>query len=51
MLNDKDAIIALATFTASRKKLPLYLIAKGTTARVESSQLAPHPGYQPDHSP
>jgi hypothetical protein len=38
MLNDKDAITALATNTASRKKLPLCQIAKGLIARVESNQ-------------
>jgi hypothetical protein len=51
MLIDKDAITALATITESRKKLMLYLIAKGVAAQVESSQLGQYPRHQSDHSP
>jgi hypothetical protein len=51
MLNNRDVITTLATTTASRKKLPLYLVAKGVTVRVESSQMEPHPGHQSDYSP
>jgi hypothetical protein len=48
---EKDVITVLASVTASYRKLPLYLIAKGLTARAERGQLGPHEGHEADHSP
>jgi hypothetical protein len=33
--NKKDAITALASVIAAHEKLPLFLIAKGRTERIE----------------
>jgi hypothetical protein len=50
-LDEKDAITAVASISASRKKLPLDLIAKGLTPRVDHLQLGPHTRHETDHSP
>jgi hypothetical protein len=47
----KEGITALASVTADCEKLPLFLIAKGKTVRVEVTQLGPHPGCEATHSP
>jgi hypothetical protein len=49
-LNEKDATTVLASVTAPLKKLPLCLIAKRFTSRVEATQLGPHQGHPADHS-
>jgi hypothetical protein len=49
--SDKDAITVLASITASYEKLPLFIIAKGRTSRVETSQLGRTDGHQTAHSP
>jgi hypothetical protein len=49
--NDKDAITALASVTAASEKLPLFLIAKGRTPRVEHSQLGDSEKHWTAHSP
>jgi hypothetical protein len=36
---EKETITALASITSTHDKLPLFLIAKGKTERVERSQL------------
>jgi hypothetical protein len=38
--DDKQSFTALCSITASRRKLPMVMIAKGKTARVERSQLS-----------
>jgi hypothetical protein len=48
---DKDAITMLASITAASEKLPLFMIAKGRTSRVEVSQLGITDGHQTSHSP
>jgi hypothetical protein len=53
MGDEKMSITAMATITADtkgRNKLPLYLIAKGKTKRVEISQLGEIGVHQADHS-
>jgi hypothetical protein len=37
--NEKDSFAALATITASGKRLPLFILAQGKTERVERSQI------------
>jgi hypothetical protein len=49
--DEKTSITAMATITADHQKLPLYLIAKGKTSRVEISQLGKIGIHQADHSP
>jgi hypothetical protein len=49
--DEKECITAMATITADGRKLPLYLIAKGKTPRVEESQLGPIGANGADHSP
>jgi hypothetical protein len=49
--DEKTSITAMATITADHQKLPLYLIAKGKTNRVEISQLGKIGIHQADHSP
>ena len=51
--NIKEAITALATITADCRKLPMYMIAKGKTARAENNQIGGIRGYDyaTDHSP
>jgi hypothetical protein len=48
---EKEAITALASVTAAHDKLPLFLIAKGKTARVEQTQLGAPDGCVLAHSP
>jgi hypothetical protein len=45
---EKDAMTVMATISFRGKKLPLYILAKGRTARCEASQLGEHVH---DHSP
>jgi hypothetical protein len=47
----KAGITVLASVTAAHEKLPLFLIAKGKTNRVEETQLGVHEGCQAAHSP
>jgi hypothetical protein len=37
--NEKDSFAALATITASGKRLPLFILARGKTERAERSQI------------
>lgn len=48
--NTKDSITALATISAANTKLPLFIIAKGETERVEKSQLGDTVYHIPSHS-
>jgi transposase len=48
--NDKESITALASVTASYEKLPLFLIAKGKTQRVEQTQLGDVHQHHGTHS-
>jgi transposase len=50
-LTEKEAITALASVTAAHDKLPLFLIAKGKTDRVESTQLGGPQDCVTAHSP
>jgi hypothetical protein len=49
--NEKDAITVMATISFGGKKLPLYILAKGKTARCEASQLGELGEHVCDHSP
>jgi hypothetical protein len=49
--NEKAVITPLATITAENTKLPLFIIAKGKTKRVESTHLGPISEHRADHSP
>jgi hypothetical protein len=46
----KDGITVLASVTADYEKLPVFLIAKGQTSRVEKTQLGTHEGCIATHS-
>jgi hypothetical protein len=47
---EKDSVTVLASVTAAHDKLPLRLIAKGKTPRVEQSQLGTMGDHETDHS-
>jgi hypothetical protein len=49
--SDKEAITVLWSITAAYEKFPLFIIAKGLTARVETSQLGTTEGHETSHSP
>jgi hypothetical protein len=48
--NHKESITALAGVTAASEKLPLFLIAKRNTERVERTQLGDLHDHQTAHS-
>jgi hypothetical protein len=49
--NEKDAMTVMAAVTAGRTKLPLDILAKGSTTRCEVSQLGELGEHVSDHSP
>jgi hypothetical protein len=49
--DEKECFTATATITASGKKLPLQILAKGKTARVQATQLGNVADHWCDHSP
>jgi hypothetical protein len=48
--DDNSAITVMATISASRKKGPLFFVAKGKTERVERSQVGDVRGHWRAHS-
>jgi hypothetical protein len=48
--NEKESITVMATITLTETKLPLYLLAEGSTERCQFSQLAELGPHQSDHS-
>jgi hypothetical protein len=48
--SDKDSITVLPSLTAAYEKLPLLMIAKEKTARVEQSQIGTFEDHETDHS-
>jgi hypothetical protein len=47
---DKASVTVLASVTAAHEKLPLFMIAKGSTTRAERSQLGRFEDHETDHS-
>jgi hypothetical protein len=49
--NEKDALTVMATVSLTGQKLPLYILVKGETVRVEVMQLGELGDNAIDHSP
>jgi hypothetical protein len=48
--DEKECLTVMATIRADGKRVPLYILARGKTARVEESQIGPVAPHARDHS-